>query len=100
TTGDVAVTWHDCRLDDGLRGPGDTNGVANDDAQYWGTVSTNGAASFLPNLQFSAGTSNAGNAASGIDYGDYSGLAYQSGVFMPAWADNSNSTGNNPSGAL
>jgi hypothetical protein len=100
TTGNIAVTWHDCRRDNGGGAPGDTNGIANDDAQYWGTMSTNGGTSFLPNLQISAGTSNAADAKDGIDYGDYTGLAFQSGVFMPAWADNSNSTGNNPNGAL
>jgi hypothetical protein len=100
TTGDVAVSWHDCRNDDGLHGPGDTNGIPNDDAQFWGTVSTDGGASFLPNLQISAGTSNAAAAKNGIDYGDYTGLAFQSDVFMPAWADNSNSTLDNPNGTL
>jgi hypothetical protein len=100
TSGNVAVSWHDCRNDDGLHGPGDTNGIPNDDAQFWGTVSTDGGASFLPNLQISAGTSNAAAANSVIDYGDYTGLAFQGGVFMPAWADNSNSTLDNPSGTL
>src|SRR5205085_2161367 len=34
------------------------------------------------------------------DDGDYSGLSFFGGVAHPAWADNSNSTGNNPDGAL
>jgi hypothetical protein len=32
-----------------------------------------------------------------LDYGDYSDIAFQNGVFFPVWADNSNSTGDNPS---
>src|SRR5438105_9462000 len=31
TTGNVAVGWYDCRNDKGDHGPGDTNGVPNDD---------------------------------------------------------------------
>jgi hypothetical protein len=34
-----------------------------------------------------------------FDYGDYSGLAFHGGTFYPCWADNSNSTGDNPAGA-
>jgi hypothetical protein len=48
----------------------------------------------------SEGTSNALGAESGFDYGDYTHAAFQSGVFYPAWSDNSNSTGNNPDGTL
>jgi hypothetical protein len=99
-TGYVAVTWHDSRNDDGSHGMGDTNGFANDDAQLFGAVSTDFGASFSPNLQISAGTSNAAVSGSGIEFGDYTGLAFQSGKFFPAWSDNSNSTADNPDGAL
>ncbi len=34
-----------------------------------------------------------------FDYGDYTGLAFQTGFFYPIWSDNSNSTGNNVNGA-
>jgi hypothetical protein len=51
-------------------------------------------------VQISAGTSNAPDAHNGIDYGDYSGLAFYGGVAHPAWSDNSNSTGTNPDGTL
>jgi hypothetical protein len=100
TSGNLAVTWHDSRLDLGAGGPGDTNGLPNDDAQYWGAFSTNGGASFTPNIQISAGTSNSHDSGNGIDYGDYTGLSFYGGIAHPAWADNSNSTGNNPDGAL
>ncbi len=100
TSGDIAVTWYDSRLDLGNGGPGDTDGVPNDDAQYWGAFSTDGGSSFTPNLQISAGTSNSADANNGIDYGDYTGLAFFEGIARPAWADNSNSTGTNPDGRL
>jgi hypothetical protein len=100
TTGNLAVVWHDSRLDLGAGGPGDTNGLPNDDAQFWGAFSTNGGASFTTNIQISAGTSNSHDSGNGIDYGDYTGLSFYAGVAHPAWADNSNSTGNNPDGAL
>ena len=48
----------------------------------------------------SAGTSNSHDAHNGIDYGDYSGLAFYGRIAHPAWSDNSNSTGNNPDGTL
>src|SRR6266699_5513929 len=57
-TGDVAISWYDCRNDLGTGGPGDTDGIPNDDAQFWGAFSTNGGTSFTPNLRISAGTSN------------------------------------------
>jgi hypothetical protein len=51
-------------------------------------------------VQVSQGVSNAVAARNGIDFGDYTGLAFHAGIAMPAWADNSNSTGDNPDGAL
>jgi hypothetical protein len=100
TTGDIAVAWYDSRNDLGTGGPGDTDGIPNDDAQLWGAFSTDGAASFTPNIQISAGTSNSHDSGNGIDYCDYSGLSFYGGIAHPAWSDNSNSTGNNPDGAL
>ena len=100
TTGNVAVVWHDSRADLGTGGAGDTDGIPNDDAQFWGAFSTNGGVSFRPNFQISAGTSNSHVSGNAIDYGDYTGLSFFGGVAHPAWADNSNSTGNNPDGTL
>jgi subtilisin-like proprotein convertase family protein len=99
-TGDVGVVWYDARNDAGTGGTGDTNGIPNDDAQLWGTLSTDGGTTFEPNVQISEGTSNADSAFSAVDYGDYLGLDFVGGNFFPVWADNSNSTGNNPNGAL
>ena len=100
TTGNLAVVWYDCRNDLGTGAPGDTDGIPNDDAQFWGAFSTDGGTSFTPNIQISAGTSNSHDSGNGIDYGDYTGLSFYGGIAHPAWSDNSNSTGNNPDGAL
>jgi hypothetical protein len=99
TTGQIAVVWYDSRNDLGAGGPGDTDGVPNTDAQFWGAFSSDGV-SFTPNFQISAGTSNSSVSGNGIDYGDYDGLSFYGGVAHPAWSDNSNSTGNNPDGTL
>jgi len=99
STGKIAVVWYDARNDLGTGGPGDTDGIPNDDAQFWGAFSSDGL-TFSSNIQISAGTSNSQDAHNGIDYGDYSGLSYFGGIAHPAWSDNSNSTGNNPDGAL
>jgi hypothetical protein len=100
TTGNLAVVWYDSRADLGKGGPGDTDGVPNDDAQFWGAFSTTGGVTFTPDIQISAGTSNSRDSGNGIDYGDYTGLSFFGGVAHPAWSDNSNSTGTNPDGAL
>jgi len=100
TSGNVAAVWYDARRDLGTGGAGDTDGIANDDAQLWGAFSTDDGATFGANVQISAGTSNSHDSGNGIDYGDYSGLAFYGGKARPAWSDNSNSTGTNPNGAL
>ena len=99
TSGEVAVTWYDSRNDQGNDGPGDTDGVPNTDAQVWASFNSDGV-TFEPNDRISAGTSNAHASGNGVGYGDYAGLAFYGGIARPAWSDNSNSTGNNPDGAL
>ena len=96
----MGVGWHDARLDLGKGGSGDTNGVANDDANYYVAVSRNGGASFGTNVRVSRGTSNGAASKNGVQYGDYTGMAFRSGVMHPVWADNSNSTRDNPDGTL
>jgi len=91
SSGNVAVTWYDCR-----------NSPSNKTAQYFGAISTDGGASFGGNFQISAGTSSEASSIAALkdaDYGDYTGNAFASGVLIPAWGDNSNSTGDNPNGA-
>ena len=91
SSGYVAVTWYDCR-----------NSISNNTAQYFGAISTNGGVSFAANFQISAGVSSEASSVPGLkdaDYGDYTGNAFADGVLIPAWADNSNSTGDNPNGS-
>jgi hypothetical protein len=99
TTGLVAVGWHDCQNDIGDNHFGDTDGIKNDDAMYYMTT-TDGSGVFAPEIRVSKGVSNSADANNGIDFGDYTGLAFQDGVAHPAWADNSDSTGDNPNGKL
>lgn len=103
TTGNLALSWYDCRNDLGNGGAGDTNGIPNDDAQYWmafATPSASGGVTVGRNFRVSAGTSDAAAAANRVAYGDYSTLDFHAGVAFPLWADNSNSTGTNPEGTL
>jgi hypothetical protein len=90
TSGYIAVSWYDCR-----------NSPGNNTAEVWATISTDGGQTFLPNVKVSAGMSSAIVGAVGsFNFGDYTGLAFQGGTFYPCWADNSNSTGDNPGGTL
>jgi hypothetical protein len=100
SSGDVAVSWYDTRNDLGSGGSGDTDAIPNDDFQIWATYSMNGGATFAPNFRVSSGTSNAIDADSFFDVGDYTHAAFVAGSFWPAWSDNSNSTGDNPDGML
>jgi hypothetical protein len=100
TTGHVAVAWYDCRNDLGTGGHGDTNGIPNDDAMIYASYSVDGGVTFAKNFSVAARVSNSEDADTRQDFGDYEGLAFEAGSFYPAWADNSNSTGDNPDGAL
>jgi hypothetical protein len=99
TTGSVAISWYDCRNDLGSGLPGDTNGIPNDDAVIYAAISIGGHG-FGPNRRVGAAVSNSADAHWSLDFGDYEGLAFEAGAFYPVWADNSNSTGDNPNGRL
>jgi hypothetical protein len=91
STGMIALTWYDAR-----------NSAANNTAQYFGAFSSDGGITLGANFLISAGTSNQANSVAALkktDYGDYTGNAFLGGRLIPAWADNSNSTGDNPDGA-
>ena len=88
-TGNVALTWHDARAD----------AADNNLTRFWGAVSTNGGGSFGPNFRISSGQSNNDPSSSTTDYGDYTTADAYGGTLHAFWADNSNSTGNNPAGA-
>ena len=100
STGHIGIAWFDCRQDHGTGGKGDTNGIPNDDAEFWGTWSTDGGVTWVPNMKISKGTSNAVDAHNSTDYGDYTHVAFAGGLFVPEWSDNSNSTNTNPDGKL
>ncbi|HYT29477.1 MAG TPA: hypothetical protein VEN82_01755 [Actinomycetota bacterium] len=99
STGAVAVSWYDCRNDNG-HGATDTDGIANTDAQVFGTYTLNGGTTFAPNFRISQGVSNATASGSFLDYGDYTHATFADHIFYPVWSDNSNSTGDNPDGGL
>jgi hypothetical protein len=86
-TGNVAAVWYDAR-----------NSGSNNRVELWGTVSVNGGVSFLPEVKISAGSTSGIGLGGGNELGDYIGLDFFNNVFYPVWADNSNSTGNNPDG--
>jgi hypothetical protein len=100
TTGVVAVGFHDCRNDNGVPGPGGTNNIPNDDAEYYATFTTDGGATWAPNRRLSGGFSNATASGNGIDFGDYVGLSALAGKLYTVWADNANCDGTNPDGTL
>ncbi len=100
TTGTVAVGFHDCRNDNGVPGSGGTNMIPNDDAEYYGTYSTDGGATWAPNTRLSGGFSNAAAASNGIDFGDYVGQSARAGKLYTVWADNANCDGTNSNGTL
>jgi hypothetical protein len=107
-TGSVAVTWYDARNDNGIPGQGGTNNTTNDDVQVYGAVGipTANGVSFSPNFVIQPTYSNASHITSVTgttipqDFGVHNGLAFYNGTLVPAWTDNSNSTGNNADGNL
>lgn len=96
----LVVTWYDTSLDLGTGGPTDTDGIPNDDAEYNLALLTPGTAglSVGASQQVSAQPSNEHRAMSRSGYGD--ALAFDAGVVLPLWSDNSNSTNDNTNGTL
>jgi hypothetical protein len=87
TTGNLAIGWLDSR----------NAGPTNTTAQYFVTVSEDGGATFLPNVQVSSGTSDASIAgANVVGYGDYLSLDFFNNRIAPVWADNSPTLPGNP----
>jgi uncharacterized repeat protein (TIGR01451 family) len=82
---------------------GTVTGTANQSAMMYGTVSLDGGATFLKNVNLTSSkfTTNgyyAPYAISPTDFGDYTGLTFYGGTFFPVWADNSGSGVGNPVG--
>lgn len=93
SNGMLAVTWYDAR-----------NSALNKTAEYFGAFSSDAGASFSPNFKLSTGISDQSVSQPPLnikktDFGDYTGNAFVGGRLVAAWADNSNSTGDNPDGA-
>lgn len=100
TSGKLGAIFYDCRRDDGTVGPGGTNAVPNDDVHVFATASSDGAATWAKNLQITKGVTNGSDSSNPNELADYIGLAFHKGTMAAAWTDNSNSTGDNPDGAL
>jgi Ca2+-binding RTX toxin-like protein len=98
-SGNVAISWYDARNDtnDGAPGDTDTTSAANDEVQYFASFSTDGGNTWTVNRLVSDGVSD-GGAAGGNNFLDYTGLAFFNDTIHMAWADNSDSTGDNPDG--
>ena len=77
---------------------GTVDGLPNDAAMFYATVSLNGGVTFQPNVNVTSDTTNGYLAAraGNQNFGDYTGLTYYGGTFYPVWADNSGSMGLNP----
>lgn len=92
-TGNIIVSWYDTRDD-----------AANKKVEEFAAVSGDGGTSFQPDFKVSAGQSDGSlstplNNPTNVQFGDYASIAFYNGVAWPVWADNSNSTGDNPEGA-
>ena len=88
TTGAIAAVWQDARNDSG-----------NTLLETFASVSIDGGLTWSPNVRISGGQTNAEvGATGGQQLGDYIGLTFHAGQLHASWADNSNSTSNNPDG--
>ena len=101
STGALFISWYDARndLNDGSAGDIDTDNAANSEVEYFATASLDGGATFLAPVRVSDGSSDEDRAdPNNNDFGDYTGIAAFAGSAFATWADNSNSTGDNPGG--
>lgn len=112
-TGSVAVTWYDSRNDNGIPGVGGTDNTANDDVQVYGAVGSPaaGGVNFSNNFPVQSAYSNLMDdanldlAGSPVGYDDngfglHNAVVFYNDKVVTAWADNSNSTGDNADGTL
>lgn len=106
TTGNVFVDWYDTRNDQGNNGPGDTDGIPNNDVEYFGAISTDGGLDFSSAFQISEGATNIGYSDNvttdefadvyAVGLGYYSTPAFTNGVIYTAFEDNSSQLGGSP----
>jgi hypothetical protein len=98
TTGNIAVSWYDARdSQDASFGP-------NDEIRYFAAVgrptTSEAGVAFTDNVPLSAGITDPSRTRSLVSLGYYTGLDFNNNVLYGAWADNSNSTNDNPSGGV
>lgn len=100
-TGTVYLSWYDARNDIGGGGI-DSDGRDNTDVQVFMSASiyVGPTLTFAPNVLVSRGASNQARDVNdpGNDFGDYAGISAFNDIIYVVWADNSNSTNDNPSG--
>ncbi|MPY95814.1 MAG: hypothetical protein GEV08_22990 [Acidimicrobiia bacterium] len=98
TSGQVAASWYDARGDTG-GGPSaaDIDGTANNDVTLFASWSNDGA-TWTSNVAVADAPTSGYVSNGNQELGDYTGLAFHDGMMYPSWADNSNSTGDNPGG--
>jgi len=101
SNGVIVMGWYDAR-NDLLGGTSDTDGLLNTDVEYYVTASYDGGETWMPNVKVSAGPSNVlDNFLNGTSlslFGNYTGITAAGGSILAAWADDSNSRGDNPDG--
>ena len=86
-SGNIGICWHDAR-----------NSATNTAVEIFCSIATRLTATptFMASARVSDGASTSNGA--GVEFGDYSGIAYFQGRIHPIWADISNSTADNPGG--
>jgi hypothetical protein len=103
SNGVIVMGWYDAR-NDISGGTADTDGLVNTDVEYYVSASYDGGVTWMPNVKVSSGPSNAlrnfAGSANGSLFGNYTGITAANGQILAAWADNSNSSGDNPDGNL
>jgi hypothetical protein len=100
-TGQVGASWLDTRDDHLASDPDNADHAADTDVVTYASLATptESGLTFSANVRVAAGSTNAAAAGNDVELGDYTGLAFHNGIMRPIWADNSNSTGDNPDGA-
>ena len=88
TTGHVAIAWYDPRNDDG-----GADSMENTEDEAFLAISTDLGVTFP---QAPAADAASFPRSTAISHGDYLGVDFHGGIAYVAWADNSNSTGDNP----
>jgi hypothetical protein len=88
TTGYVAIGWQDPRNDDG-----GSDGTPNTETEAYLAISADGGEHFEYRAAAHGFSKSVNNQTS---HGDYEGVAFHDGNACMAWADNSNSAGDNP----